>query len=205
MVFATAVAFLWQGRYGSLSAPLFLALIVSYIFKDRLKDFLRSSMSRGLRRFLSDRKRAIFRNFTLPVGICKETWPSSRRGAAPGRGRAAQPGAHGGRGPLVPQRDHHPLPQGDHPHPDRGPLSSSGLGGGMVDITRMGGHDFLRYMDEPEEPLYVLHGEGCRRVAGSKVYHVNMVRRLYGPDGVACRRYRLVLDRNGIKRIERIR
>jgi len=41
MVFATVIAFSVKWKYGSVSLPLFIALVISYIFKDRIKEFMR--------------------------------------------------------------------------------------------------------------------------------------------------------------------
>ncbi|MEX6223867.1 hypothetical protein AB6F55_02965 [Providencia hangzhouensis] len=46
MIFATLIAFLWQGKYGALSANLFLAMVIGYIFKDRLKEIGREQLYR---------------------------------------------------------------------------------------------------------------------------------------------------------------
>jgi hypothetical protein len=40
-VFATAAAFISQSVYGGLTLPVYVTLVVSYIFKDRIKDLLR--------------------------------------------------------------------------------------------------------------------------------------------------------------------
>ena len=44
MIFATVIAFAWQGQYGALSANLFVALVIGYIFKDRIKDLLKEQI-----------------------------------------------------------------------------------------------------------------------------------------------------------------
>ncbi|WP_121965987.1 hypothetical protein [Myroides sp. N17-2] len=41
MVFATIVAFSFQQKYGNFTMPLFVALVISYILKDRIKDLMR--------------------------------------------------------------------------------------------------------------------------------------------------------------------
>jgi hypothetical protein len=41
MIFATVVAFAFQRRFGSVSIPLFVALVVSYMLKDRIKELMR--------------------------------------------------------------------------------------------------------------------------------------------------------------------
>lgn len=41
MIFATIVAFVFQRRYGMFSIPLFVALVISYMLKDRIKELMR--------------------------------------------------------------------------------------------------------------------------------------------------------------------
>ncbi len=41
MIFATVIAFAIAGRYGSASVPLFFALVISYMLKDRIKELMR--------------------------------------------------------------------------------------------------------------------------------------------------------------------
>lgn len=41
MVFATVVSFSFQQTYGNFTLPLFIALVISYMFKDRTKELLR--------------------------------------------------------------------------------------------------------------------------------------------------------------------
>ena len=62
MVFATVVAFVWQGKYGALSWNLFLALVIAYIFKDRLKDWMRTRLAKLFRRWLPSRRQLIYAN-----------------------------------------------------------------------------------------------------------------------------------------------
>lgn len=38
MIFATTIAFSFQQKYGNFTIPLFVALVVSYILKDRIKE-----------------------------------------------------------------------------------------------------------------------------------------------------------------------
>lgn len=41
MVFATVIAFSFQQKYGNFTMPLFVALVISYILKDRIKELMR--------------------------------------------------------------------------------------------------------------------------------------------------------------------
>ncbi len=56
MVFATWVAFYFQQRYGNFTMPFFAALVVGYMFKDRIKELGRAAFARLLRRYLFDQR-----------------------------------------------------------------------------------------------------------------------------------------------------
>ncbi|HAW44861.1 MAG TPA: hypothetical protein DCW60_00715, partial [Sutterella sp.] len=74
MVFATIVAFVWQGQYGSLSYNLFIALVIAYIFKDRIKALLQVQLSEKFKKWIPDRRLEIFRNDIHRVGKCRESF-----------------------------------------------------------------------------------------------------------------------------------
>ncbi|PKM97471.1 MAG: hypothetical protein CVU79_08130 [Elusimicrobia bacterium HGW-Elusimicrobia-3] len=59
MLFAVLVTLFFQQRYAMNSLPFVLAVVISYIFKDRIKDWLKLLFSRSLTRWISDRKIAI--------------------------------------------------------------------------------------------------------------------------------------------------
>ncbi len=56
MLFAVLVTVYFQARYAMNSLPFVLAVVVSYIFKDRIKDWLKLLFSKSLTRWISDRK-----------------------------------------------------------------------------------------------------------------------------------------------------
>ena len=74
MIFATVIAFAWQGQYGALSANLFIALVIGYIFKDRIKDLLKEQLSKRLKKRIPDRRLEILRDERYHVGDCKESF-----------------------------------------------------------------------------------------------------------------------------------
>lgn len=59
MIFATIVAFTVRQKYGSVSMPLFVALVISYMLKDRMKELMRFYFSGRLHRFFFDYKAKI--------------------------------------------------------------------------------------------------------------------------------------------------
>lgn len=74
MVFATAAAFISQTVYGALTLPVFVTLVVSYIFKDRIKDLLKYHLSRKMSRFLFDHKTRMRDVAGKVVGVCRESF-----------------------------------------------------------------------------------------------------------------------------------
>ncbi len=56
MLFAVLVTVYFQSHYAMNSMPFVLAVVISYIFKDRIKDWLKLLFSKSLTRWISDRK-----------------------------------------------------------------------------------------------------------------------------------------------------
>ena len=85
-------------------------------------------------------------------------------------------------------------------------LESRRLPHGLTDILRFHVGRLLRDMDEPDQEIgYVeLETHLIERVRAAKTYHVDVVVRFQGPREARPRTVlaRLVLDRNGIKRLE---
>ncbi|OIO04500.1 MAG: hypothetical protein COX65_00630 [Elusimicrobia bacterium CG_4_10_14_0_2_um_filter_56_8] len=56
MLFAVLVTLFFQSHFAMNSMPFVFAVVVSYIFKDRIKDWLKLLFSKNLTRWISDRK-----------------------------------------------------------------------------------------------------------------------------------------------------
>ena len=73
MVFATFVAFYFQDRYGNFTFPVFVALVVGYMFKDRIKETGRSLSAKYLQDNLYDHRITInSQNGRHKLGILRE-------------------------------------------------------------------------------------------------------------------------------------
>ena len=74
MLFAVLVTLFFQRRYAMNSMPFVLAVVISYIFKDRIKDWLKLLFSRSLTRWISDRKIDILDSAegSARIGVLKE-------------------------------------------------------------------------------------------------------------------------------------
>ena len=68
MVFATVVSFAFQQTYGNFTLPFFIALVISYMFKDRIKDLIRN--------YFANRLGSRFYDYliTIRVGLRKIGW-----------------------------------------------------------------------------------------------------------------------------------
>ncbi|TCL58325.1 hypothetical protein EDC14_104218 [Hydrogenispora ethanolica] len=204
MIFATAIAFFSQQQYGNLSLPLFVALVIGYIFKDRLKELLRSYFHEQLHSFLYDHKIVLHTGDQLPLGWCKESVDYVSEAGVPGGIRRRR------------NRDHLTEIENDwlgesiivykkyirlravklENFHEPEPVES------INDIMRFNIQKFLAKMDNPEKNIYVIAGDGYKKVAAQRVYHLNLVIR-YSFDGQnSYKRFRIILNRRGIKSIE---
>lgn len=73
MFFATLVAFTAQIKYGNLTMPLFVALIVSYMLKDRIKDVMRYYFAHKRRKRYFDTKSEIM-HCNKKVGVGRQAF-----------------------------------------------------------------------------------------------------------------------------------
>ncbi|MBL8992746.1 MAG: hypothetical protein JNM63_05355, partial [Spirochaetia bacterium] len=74
MLFATVVAFWGQYVYGQLSVSFFLVLVLSYVFKDRLKELVRTFLHAKLTERLYDHAIHIFNNAGEKIGRSEESF-----------------------------------------------------------------------------------------------------------------------------------
>ena len=59
-------------------------------------------------------------------------------------------------------------------------------------------------MDDPKKSYSILKkGKIIHRV-GNKIYHINVIQKFYTEKGIEFKRYRVIINRKGIKRIETI-
>jgi hypothetical protein len=211
MVFATAVAFYFQSVYGSFTFPAFVALIVGYMFKDRIKQLGQSVFAGKLQANLFDRRISIktldgkYKLATLreKITFMKESEISPEVRFA----RQKDPFAdldNDQQGETVICHTKDIVLNADLFHKAFAGLPKTS---GLNDIIRYDIHRYLRKMDDPvEEQLLLCEGK-LEVVPSQKVYHINVVSQ-YSSAGFRnekiYRRMRLVLTRLGIKRIEYI-
>jgi hypothetical protein len=211
MIFATVVAFYFQSVYGNFTFPVFVALVVGYMFKDRIKELGRAILSGTLHARLYDRKiniRTLDGKYKL--AILREKITFINESDIPERIRSAR------------QRD----PFADLDNDRKGEtvichtkdivlhadLFSKAFGempkiSGLNDIIRYDIHPYLRKMADPVEKQLLLDDGQLKTVNTNKVYHINYVSQYRSTSPRTeelYKRMRLVLTRKGVKRIEHI-
>lgn len=211
MSFATAIAFWAQVRYTQASLNFFLIMVVGYMMKDRIKEGMRRIFSQVAARHLYDRTARIVDPVTERcLGTCEEKVDYGRAVRVPVEVAA-----------LRSRDDFITVSQGELTETviryqkqvvldvELLPRTERGVSG-ITDIIRLNVERFLRDMDEPEYALeYVdLEDFSVGRVRGAKSYQVDMAFRFIvheaGQERGSLQLVRLVLDRNGIKRMLRL-
>jgi hypothetical protein len=210
MIFATVVAFYFQLRYGHFTFPVFVALVVGYMFKDRIKESARSFFAHSLRHFIFDRRIIVrTRDGKQKLGYLREklTYPHVR-----------QVPPH-----VLALRNHNLNPELVSQNQDETVLCYTkevvlradafrrmDMGGpeitGITDIMRYDVRPYLRKMDDPfERKFHLQQGKLCVARC-QRVYYLNIIS-LYTSEGSQgfqrIERTRVALTRKGIKRIER--
>ncbi len=206
MMFATSAVFFAQTAYATVSTPLFLVLVISYMFKDRIKDIVRNYLGSKLRTRLFDHKRKIYFNAKQELGWCKESFGFLKNEKLPRTIVKLRAKDHiteienewVGEKVLLYRKQVKILNRQFRSIHHDYPVNS------IVDIMRLNVSRFLTRMDNSKTPIYVCDTNGCQRIFGNRVYHVNMVMKHSGNGRVVYRRFRLVLNQNGIKRIEEV-
>lgn len=200
MVFATLIAFLWQGKYGALSANLFLAMVVGYIFKDRLKEIGREQLYRVFQKWIPDRQLRIYREgVKAPVGICKESFRFLNENALSSDIREMRQKSHWINLINVQRVEDILYYRKDvllHNRPTVFEQTQSSI----VDITRFNISDFLKYIDISYEELTFNDDEPA--LIGEKVYHIYICRRVTMNKKTYNELARLVVNADGVKRLE---
>lgn len=206
MAFATVVAFWAQKRYPGFSLQLLAILIVAYMFKDRLKEATRGVFAAILEKRLFDRKIVIFDPAGGELGTCQEKVEFVREARLPADAQAIRSAKHD---PSLRVAEIE-LQESVIHYRKRIVLSGRSLarqhGVGVTDILRFHLGRFLHDMDEPLQVIDYMERDSraLSPVRAAKVYHLDVVFRFAArPDEAPTTKLlRLVVDRDGIKRVE---
>jgi hypothetical protein len=205
MIFATAVAFSFQLRFGNFTIPFFVALVVSYMLKDRIKELARYYFAHKLKEKYFDNKTTITLN-DHTIGWSREGFDFIKESVVPSN--------------ILRIRDRTPLLEAQNRYSgekiilfrklielNREELEKNSEYPitGVNEIMRFNLSSYMQKMDDPDVPLYVIEKDGTyREVTGDKVYFLNFVIQFKFEEHESYKRYRIVFNRNGIEEIEEL-
>ncbi|MDR2886133.1 MAG: hypothetical protein LBU95_05060 [Rikenellaceae bacterium] len=206
MIFATTVAFSVQQRYGNFTMPLFVALVVSYMLKDRIKELMRYYFAHRLGTRYFDNKTTVGVQ-DREIGWVKEAMDFIGEAKAPRevmeiRSRTSLLEAENR------VNDEKILLYRKMVHIDREQLEAGNQYAitGINDIMRLHFSRFTQKMDNPEAPLHIIDDQGNTvLIEAQKIYYINLVLQLQSAGQVTYKRYRLVVARDGIREIEEMK
>ena len=206
MIFATIVSFAFQQRYGNFTIPLFIALVVSYMLKDRIKELMRFYFAYRVGSKYFDNKATISIK-EQPIGWMKEGMDFLSEKKVPREVMQIR-----NREPLLPVEnrlsDEKIILYRKAVHIDRFKLDryNNYSTNGINDIIRLHVNSLIQKMDNPQVPLCMLNDEGhTETVDCDKVYFVNIVLQSQHEDNIMYKRFRVAVSRSGIDSIDEIK
>ena len=205
MVFATIVAFSVQQRFGNFTMPLFVALVVSYMLKDRIKEIMRYYFAHRLTERYFDNKISISLG-NSKIGKSKEGFDYIKNSQVPAD--------------ILSIRNRTPLLEAENRYSEETiilyrksvQLSRSEFDkhsefyiSGVNEILKFNISTILSKSDDPSVPLYIVYPSGeYEEVLAAKIYYINFVMQLKDTECNFVKRYLISFNRDGIIAIEEI-
>ncbi len=206
MVFATAIAFAFQSKFGNFTIPFFIALVIGYMFKDRIKELTRFYLGGKLKKSLFDHKNTIRVKGNPKIGWCKESFDFVKEESIPervsklrNRSQIMEIEQKGANEKIILYRKFIRL--------NRKKLNSNYKQyeiTGINDIIRFNVSGFIKNMDNPKVPAYILNDDNYDNIMGDKLYYINLIMKFQDDTESNYRRYRIVFNREGIRKVEKL-
>ena len=205
MLFATVVAWAFQHTFGNLTWPLFIALIISYMMKDRIKELMRYYFAHRMNGRYFDQKADISMR-GKNIGTLKEAMDFIAQENIPTEVMEIRNSSH-----IFSGEEHYTsenvILYKKQVHIDRNlmnfpdPYEYDGIN----DIFRFQVRPFLRKMDNPIiEGRCLDENDNVITVPCEKIYYVNIILQYQYAGKTEYRRFRLALDRDGIRSIDEV-
>jgi len=203
MIFATFVAFSFQRKYGNFTIPMFVALVVSYMLKDRIKELMRFYFAHKLNKSYFDHKIKISAHHN-EIGWVRESMDFISEQNVPfevlqkrDRSSILEANNRASNERIILYRTLMQL------NSEKIAANSEFSIAGINEILRLNVSHFIQKMDNAEFPLYYPdEHEGYSIVAGEKIYYLNLILQAKDADLWDYKRYRIVFNRKGIQKIE---
>lgn len=204
MLFATVVAWAFQRQFGNLTWPLFIALIISYMLKDRIKELTRYYFSHKVGSKYFDNK-ADIRYKDTKLGELKEGMDFVKRDKIP---REVMDLRLGGSKTDIPEAGESTLLYRKKLHIDRDALDRISIyeHEGINDIIRLHFEGFLKKADNAVSYVGYLGEDGeVIKVPCERDYCIHIVFQYDYEGSRDLKLFRVYINRDGIKEIEEVR
>ncbi|MDR2221188.1 MAG: hypothetical protein LBE34_00465 [Flavobacteriaceae bacterium] len=210
MVFATGIAFSFQQKYGNFTMPLFVALVVSYMLKDRIKDLMRYYFAGKLSNKHFDH------NTTLSlkeekIGNIKESMDFITDLKVPKsimkiRNRTSlvelENRIHDEK--ILLYRKRVTIDR------DKLDITNDYIFKGINDIIQFNFTRMIQRMANPKTPLFTLNkeddgSEKTSKIYSTKIYYINFIMQIKHQDDFYYKRFRITCSKHGIHHIEELK
>ena len=204
MAVATSLAFYGQSEFGNITTSLFILLVVSYMVKDRMKDIFRDYFRRSVGARFYDRRKHLYDSFWKK----KLATVRERTTFVPLNKTAERIVTFRGQGPFEAQlarseEESHLLYRKVVNMRAKTLRKLHNRIQGLADITIVDLANMVRYLAVQSTTVPVVTGKNAVEVRSAKrVYHLNLIVDYRAGGERRLERFRLILDRDGIKRIE---
>ena len=205
MIFATAVAWHTQVRYGNITWPLFVVLVVSYMLKDRIKDLLRYYFAHRLGDKYFDKKATVTIGNNR-VGVIKEGFDFISKSRTPSevmnmrdKASTVEDESRIFEEKVMLYRKHVIID-------DRAMAKNADYPmRGINEIMRLHLTRFTQKMDNAEVPIDTMDADGnLTTYSIQKIYHVHIIFQLQHDGETEYHQFRISMTRNGVQAIDEI-
>jgi len=205
MLFATVVAWFFQRQFGNLTWPLFVALIISYMMKDRIKELMRFWFAHKLSgQYYDNKAKLSFRG--KQIGSIKEAMDFIPSSNVPSEIEEIRNKTH-----LFSAEDRfldeNVILYRKKVHLDRDMMENNTTYNfsGINDIIRLQVRPFMQKMDDPLTEVKIFDETGnLVEALCEKDYYINFVMEYQYGEVTEYRRFRMVLNRDGIRSFDSI-
>jgi hypothetical protein len=202
MVFATAMAFLAHVQYENWTTTFFVILVVSYMFKDRIKAQAQNYLTHHSSRFFYQIRTVLYGvTIRRAIGHKRETMEFVKPDAIDPQIIEERNRGHRNDGSTQDETILRYKRSTDF-HLSRLTRSYAGFAiDGIMDTSKFDLSRLTKKMDDAKTTVFVPDGDGACRIQGRRVYHLHAVLKSIHDGKTQYQHYCIVLNRSGIKRI----
>jgi len=205
MIFATVISFFATLRFGNFTTDLFLILVFSYMFKDRIKDVMRYYFSSQMSKKYFDTKLKLSIR-KQEIGWVKEAFDYIHEDKLSDDVKAIR-----ARSPLV-EAENQVYDEKIILYRKWVKLSKEKIEkykeyrlSGINDITRFNLMNYTQKMDNPYIPLYIPDEDnGLISINGNKIYSLYFILHCQSDEDEYYKKYRVSFNRNGIQDVREL-